>query len=80
MFQLRPPERETSQILNANDEPVFTGSLRQCEDWLDRQENLTRPQRPPFTHLAGRARAAFSRVSERAAGTVAAADNCAHRQ
>ena len=81
MFQLRPAERNSWQILNGNDEPVFTGSLRQCEDWLDHQENLNRPQRRPFfSQLATRVRAAFGRMSVGAAGTVAAADKCPSRR
>ena len=80
MFQLRPVERETWQILNANDEPVFTGSLRQCEDWLDHQENLSRPHRRPFSALANRLRAAFRSVSVGTAGPMTAADKCAPRQ
>ena len=77
MFQLRPADRETWQILNSSDELVFTGSLRECEDWLDHQENLGRPRRRPFAAMASRVRAAFSRLPTRA---VATADKCAPRQ
>lgn len=80
MFQLRPAERSYWQILNANDEPVFTGSLRQCEDWLDHQENLTRPHRRPFSQLASRVRAAFGHMAVGAPGAVAAADKFARRR
>ena len=78
MFQLRPAERDTWQILNSSDELVFTGSLRQCEDWLDHQENLTRPHRRPFAQLASRVRDAFA--ATRPARSVATADKCAPRQ
>ena len=80
MFQLRPAERSYWQILNANDEPVFTGSLRQCEDWLDHQENLSRPHRRPFSQLASRVRSAFGRMAVGAASTVAAADKFVPRR
>ena len=76
MFQLRPAEREIWQILNSNDELVFSGSRRQCEDWLDRQENLTRLQRRPLAELASRVRTALSRLSARPARVVATAEKC----
>lgn len=29
-------------MVDADDVPVFTGTLRECEDWLDYHENLER--------------------------------------
>lgn len=71
MFQLRPAQGDTWQILNARDEKVFTGSLRQCEDWLDQQENLT-PQRRPFFQVAAGIRHLLSRLSVRSVRSVPA--------
>ena len=76
MFQLRPAQGETWHILNTRDEKLFTGSLRQCEDWLDHQENLKQPRRRPLATLATRLRSALHRLAARPAGSVATTDKC----
>lgn len=40
MHKLRHVQDDQWAILDADDVPRFHGTLRDCEDWLDRQENL----------------------------------------
>lgn len=47
MYQVRHDQDERWVVLDLDDEPIFTGTRRQCEDWLDRQENTARRERAP---------------------------------
>ncbi|MGQ0634349.1 MAG: hypothetical protein ACT4QC_07060 [Planctomycetaceae bacterium] len=40
MYRIQPETGERWTIVDLADQVVFAGSLRQCEDWLDQQENL----------------------------------------
>ena len=42
MFRLRSLERDKWCIVDLQDEKVFVGSYSECEDWLDRMENIQR--------------------------------------
>lgn len=77
MFQLRPAPDNNWQIVNLSEEMVFTGTLRQCEEWLDHYENVhLRPRRRPVAQLAARIRAMFGRLTARPARPAATAENC----
>ena len=76
MFQLRPGEAPKWQIVNIRDETVFTGTLRQCEDWLDLQENVSRPHRQPFAQMATLVRGLFGRFPARTSRSVTAGESC----
>lgn len=47
MYQVRHEKDERWVVLDLNDQPVFTGTRRECEDWLDGQENAARHERVP---------------------------------
>lgn len=42
MYRVEQNDGETWAVLGPHEATVFTGTLRQCEHWLDRQENLNR--------------------------------------
>lgn len=44
MFQVRHSEGENWVVVDLDDKPLFTGSYRQCEAWLDVRENVARGQ------------------------------------
>ena len=46
MYELRSTSADQWSVVDDDGEPVYVGSLRQCEDWLDRQENRLRSSRP----------------------------------
>ena len=52
MYQVRPTSEDRWAVVDLNAQIVFEGTRRECEDWLDRQENLPRkteslePQKP----------------------------------
>jgi hypothetical protein len=35
-----PPSGDAWTIIDARDQVVFTGTKRDCEDWLDYQDNI----------------------------------------
>ncbi len=72
MFEIRPLEDKNWCIVDPNDQPVFSGTYEQCEDWLDLQEAISREaaKRPGLIpRLLSSARALFS------PRTTAAADS-----
>ena len=42
MFRLTTHEENRWSLINENEETVFVGTLSECEDWLDRMENIQR--------------------------------------
>jgi hypothetical protein len=42
MFRLSTHDENRWSLLDAHDETVFVGTLSECEDWLDRMENVQR--------------------------------------
>jgi hypothetical protein len=44
-FELRPLERDQWGVYDEQDRLRWSGSLRDCEDWLDRDENAARGER-----------------------------------
>lgn len=50
---------ETCRIIDAEDRVRFVGDLWECENWLDRQENLA-PTPPAKNHASTRGRLAWS--------------------
>jgi len=53
MHSIRRVEDDRWAVIDADDVTVFVGTLRECEDWLDRDENIHRPQRSWFRRLFG---------------------------
>ena len=64
MYEVRKTDEGLWQILDEAEQPVFTGTQQQCEDWLDATENLSRakpsPSRP-LRELLRRVLAKFGR-------------------
>ncbi len=50
-FRLTNTESGDWSILDETEQPLFTGPLHACEDWLDRQESCT--QQTFASRLAG---------------------------
>lgn len=44
MYRIRSINADHWTIVNDADRVMFTGSVRQCEDWLDYAENMERRQ------------------------------------
>jgi len=60
MYKLRHVNKDRWSVLDADDVPVFEGTLRECEDWLDHRENLA-ANRPSLLHRICRWVARFCR-------------------
>lgn len=41
MYRIQPVTGDQWTIVDERDESVFVGTLKQCEDWLDFQENAS---------------------------------------
>jgi hypothetical protein len=42
MFQIRHSRDDRWIVIDRHEQPVFEGTLRECEDWLDLRENEAR--------------------------------------
>lgn len=58
-YSIRHVEADRWTVINDDDVAVFTGSLRDCEDWLDSWENASRPRRSPWQLLIAPLRRLF---------------------
>jgi hypothetical protein len=58
-YSIRHSEADRWTVINDDDMAVFTGSLRECEDWLDSWENAARPRRSLMRTLFDRMRGLF---------------------
>ena len=57
MYKLRSFDDERWVVVDPGDQEVYTGTLRECEHWLDRQENITErsiPREPGSVSWLGR--------------------------
>ena len=67
MFQVRHIDGDEWVVTDTDDAPVYKGTYRQCEQWLDGRENAVRPEEPHpgltsrLACLLGRVRSLFSR-------------------
>lgn len=77
MFQVRPIEGYRWAVFDSEDQQVFEGTWRQCEEWLDARENLERVPRPrglmsrcwnALFHRRSNVTRAAKELSERIAG------------
>jgi len=46
-FEVRPAESDQWVVFDEDEQSVFTGTYRQCEDWLDVYENTRGRQHGP---------------------------------
>ena len=51
--RVRHIENDRWVVLDVDDTPLMTGSLRECEDWLDREENRDRARQSIWSRLFG---------------------------
>ncbi len=51
-YTLRHIEDDQWDVHSADDVSVFVGTLRDCEDWLDRQENRERKRGSLFKSMS----------------------------
>ena len=61
MFRLSTHDENKWSLLDAHDDTVFVGTLLECEDWLDRMENVQRSsvEKQWVVHRAFRSLLAF---------------------
>lgn len=51
-------------VINNDEKPLFTGTLRECEDWFDQKENLSRKQVSLIEKLTRKLRNLFGRSDQ----------------
>lgn len=58
-YRIQHVENGQWSVLDSDDAPVFCGTLRECEDWLDRRENVERERISLLRRLWRRLRRPF---------------------
>ena len=44
MYSMRQAEPDRWSVIDSDDVQVFVGTLLECEDWLDHEENVSNPR------------------------------------